>query len=140
MKKDYYIDFNKNFQEIQKVQNDTFFSDKTIQMVPPFSQNECVDYFRQQSPEEVKVITKKAFDLLVFWVRLGEIEIEFFERFMSIAVSFRERISLRIDEEILPALIEMISMVGSKDYSIHTALEIYTETPEVLTKRFTTIH
>ena len=140
MKKEIYIDFYKNFMESLKVQSDNFFPNETIEMVQPLSNSDRNTYLRLQSEDECRVITREAFALLLFWVQNNEIEIEFFERFLSIAILFKEKIFLPISEDILPSMIEMMSVVGFKDHAIYTTIEIYIETPELLVKRFTTIH
>ncbi|MCL1826453.1 MAG: hypothetical protein FWG20_00225 [Candidatus Cloacimonetes bacterium] len=137
MKKEISIDLTKNFLEIQRILSDDFFSDRTIQMITPTPQNDCSNYLRQQSFEEREVICRQSFDLLLFWVRSGEVEIDFFERFMSIAVMFRGRIEVPIDDLILPQLIEMMSVGEYKDHAIYTTLEIYSKNPDLLSKKTT---
>jgi hypothetical protein len=139
IKKDFYHEFTESFAENQEWEKNNLFSKETTSLIQSFPQTECSHYLRQRSFDEMYVLTDKAFELLIFWVRSGEIEIEFFERFMSIAVSLKNKLIEPIDEHILPTIIEMLSIVGYDNEAISSTFDICLENPDKLTKRFTNI-
>lgn len=112
------------------VKNDNFFPNEIIEKV-----QEQGDYSvskRVASVDELSVITQTAFDLLIFWVKSGEITVDFFERFLTILLSYHSKIKDPITEEHIVTIIEMISIVEFHDHVIYTTLNLYTEVPQVL--------
>ena len=140
MKREKHFNFFKSLMQSHQIQSDKFFSNDTINRVVPFSQDIDGIYLRIMSHEESRVITPEAFRLMLFWVNSDEISIDFFERFLSILVSFTEQIYYPIDEEALPPMIEMMSLVDFKDHVIYTTIEIYIESPDLLRKQFNIVH
>jgi len=132
-------DLVKSMVHTQKIKHDDFFPNEVIQQANDFLQNDYQHYHRTASPEEDLVITPEAFFLLHFWLNSGEISLDFFERFLSILVSLSDKIKIPIDEESLPSLVEMISLVQYKDHAIYTALELYIEAPFSLRKPYEVI-
>ena len=140
MKNDLYFDFFKSLIHSHQIKYDEFFSNEIIDKTKDYLETDYCVFYRQLSKEEQRLITTEAFQLLLFWVKTDEISIDFFERFLTILVSFDSRISFAIDVDTLPTIIEMISLVDYKDHVIYTTLEIYVNSPEILTKRFNIIH
>ena len=140
MKKDLYTEFFKSYFDSQRVKNDNFFPNETINRVNDNLFYENTNYNRQITSDEERVITAEAFELFLYWVRNGEIEIEFFERFLTILVMFSEQIYIPIDQYVLPAMVEMISLIEFKDHIIYKTIEIYIESPELLRYNFNVIH
>jgi hypothetical protein len=129
-------DLVKSMIHTQKIQQDDFFSNEVVGKA-----NDCHDidyqsYIRLSSIEEKQTITPEAFSLMLFWLKNEEISLDFFERFMTILVSFADKMKVPIDEESLPCLVEMIGLVQYKDHAIYTALELYVESPFSLRKPY----
>ena len=140
MKKDLHIEFYRNYIQNRKVNDDNFFANETIEKVQGYLYINCEDYHRFIGKEEAEVISLEAFELLLFWVQAGELEIEYFERFLSILVTFSERVVQPIDKDIAIAMIEMMKLVDFKEHVIYTTIELYLEAPDLLRYRFDAVH
>ena len=140
MKKDDFFDFYKNLAHLTKVDSDGFFSNETVKKAKNLLQRDYEVFYRQISKEEELVITQDAFHLMLFWVKNNEISIDFFERFLSILVSFSQKIIIPIDENTLPAMIEIMGLVDYKDYAIYTTIKLYVQSPDLMRKQFQVIH
>ena len=112
----------------QKMVRNLFTKDQIIKF-QNIEENDYRQYSRIMSTEEQQVITKNAFELLLFWVNSHEIDIDFFERFLSILLSYKNRLTYPIPEHDIISIIEMISMIEFRDYVIYPALEIYLTAP-----------
>ena len=140
MKKEAYLDFFKNFLHTQIIENDDFFSNNTIAVANISNHCDYSYYYRFMSYEEEYVITKNAFDLFLYWIQIGDVEKEVFERFMSILITFRDRILIPIDECILPAMIEIMKVLDFKEHVIYSTIELYIKSPNLLRKQFNQVH
>ncbi len=140
MKKDIYVEFFKNILQSQKVQNDDFFPDEAIKKASEFTFSNYNSFNRIIGEDEKTVIEKEAFELLLFWLKNGFIEIEFFERFLSVLVAHEGRLKRKVDADIILSMIEMISVTDFQEHVIYTTINIFIETPEVFGKEINTIH
>ena len=131
-------DLFKSMVHTYNIKNDDFFPNELIDQVQ--NSNDYSVYSRQQSKEELSVLTPKAFDLLLFWVQNKEIEISFFERFMTILISYIGKIREPISEDYIVSIIEMISIVDFQDHIIFTTIDLYLEAPDVLFRQQEIIH
>jgi len=137
---DVIMDFCDTMKDTPQQKSNDFFPKEIIQKV---SGNLDIDYrtvFRQPSEEESELITDEAFQLLLFWVKKGDITPDFFERFLAILVSFADRIEEPIDENHLPSMIEIISLAQYTNQVIHTTIELFTLSPYILKKPYEIIH
>ena len=132
MKKDIYVDFLKNFMLNEIIRSDEFFPNSTVEKAHNYKYNDYQTMYRQISNDEEKVIEANAFNLLLFWVKSDHISKDFFENFLSILVSYSDKIIKKIDTDTLISMIEMISVVDFQEYIIYTAIELYIESPESL--------
>jgi hypothetical protein len=129
-----FLEIFKSIYHTQQVKNDDFFPNEIIDKV---SSRFFVDYSiynRIPSMEEEAVITPDAFNLLLFWVKNGDITLDFFERFLTILVSHIEKIFDPVDEDSLTSMVEMIALVDYPDHAIYTAIEIFIDAPETLNR------
>jgi len=140
MKKEIYIDLARSFFDSLMVQDDNFFPNEIVEKVNENMPYNSINSHRILSPEEKKVITPEAFQLLLFWVHTREIKVDFLEKFMFILVSLIDKINLPLDASTLPSLLEVISVVDYKEHAIYTALEIYIDSPDLLKNKFNRIH
>ena len=140
MKKELLVDFYKSMLHSEQIQSDDFFSNEIVHKAKNLSRDDYDVFCRQRSLDEAGVITSEAFNLLLFWIKTGEITIDFFERFMTILTSFSEYIFMAVDEESLPGMVEMMSLVDFKDYVIYTTIEIFIDSPDLLRRQFDLIH
>jgi len=116
------------------------FPNEIIQKV---SGNLNIDYntiYRQLSPEEQRLITPEAYQLLLFWVKKGDVTPDFFERFLAILVTFAGRIDEPIDEYHMPSMMEIISLAEYSNQVIYTTIELFSISPNILRKPFEIIH
>jgi len=140
MKHDLNSDFFRSLIYSHMIKHDNFFSDEIIDKTKDYMNTDYASLKRSLSTEEKELITEEAFQLLLYWVNTDEISIDFFERFLTILTTFDRKITLPVDVSILSPMIEMMSLIGYKDHAIYTAIDIYVNTPELLTKRFNIIH
>jgi len=140
MQKEMLIDLVKKMMHSEKVRPDDFFPNEMICEVEYFSQANYDVFYRQISNEETKVITEGAFHMLLFWLKNGEITIDIFERFLAILVFFSAQIFTPVDEESLPAMLEMMSLVDYKDHAICKTIQMYINSPDLLRKQMNLVH
>ena len=135
---DVFWELFKNIVQNENVKNDDFFPNEIIQRVKsPLSYNK---YFRYPSTEELQVLTSEAFFLLLFWVKSGDITLDFFERFLSILITYQPKIKQPISDEAITSMVEMISLVEFKEHVIYTTIELYLESPSSLKCNDLSVH
>ena len=140
MKRDMFIELYKNFLQNINTNDDDFFSNEAIKKANDLVFLKNSRYKRVISKEEVMVITTDAFDLLLFWVQCGELDIEHFEKFISILVTFSRRIVVPLDKEIATAMIEMMKLIDFKEHVVQTTIELYIDSPDLLRYGFSAEH
>jgi len=140
MKKDIYMEFYNNYLQNQRNYRDDFFPNETIDKANSYLILDNNKYNRMLSNEELQVIAIDAFELLLFWIQIGEVEIEHFERFMSILVSYSNKIFEPLDKEITTAMIEMMQLIEFEEHVIQTTIELHIEVPDLLRYTFNAEH
>jgi hypothetical protein len=130
----------KHMLQMQNVKDDDFFPNEIIERVADDFQIDYTVFHRQPSPEELDVITPKAFELLLFWVKSGEISLDFFEKFLAILVSYQDKLLTIVDDECIVSMVELIALVDYCDHIIYTTIELFIESPQVLMKSYESIH
>jgi len=140
MKKDIYTEAHNYYIQNRKHLIDEFFIDRTIEIVNDDFVPDRNEYNRILSKEESAIITTEAFELLLFWVQIGELEIEQFERFMSKLVTFSGRIFEPIDREIATAMMEMMRILDFEEHVIRTTIELHVESPTLFRYSFNVEH
>jgi hypothetical protein len=131
--------FMTHYQSINSSE-DEYFSNEAFKKINGLNILRKCKYNRVMSEEEKRVISYEAFNLLLFWVQCDVLVIEQFEIFMSILITFSERIISPIDIEITAAMIEVMKLIDFKKHVIQTTVELYIESPDLLRYSFKAVH
>ncbi|MCK9329547.1 MAG: hypothetical protein PHY08_04825 [Candidatus Cloacimonetes bacterium] len=140
MMNDIEIDFFKSLLEKSKTKGSRIFPKKLAAQNEEIRPNSYSIFNRILSDEEKEIFTQESFNELIKFIDNNQIDLTFFEKFMSAAVFSLGKLNKKIDTNTAITMIELIGATGFEETSITTTFRMYIENPKLINNLNSTIH